>query len=63
MSKDEALTRLSEMGYNAVLESGVIMITVADEKAVKKANKAVKDIGYDSSYGIKIGNVIDNQNN
>ena len=63
MNKDEALTRLSEMGYNAVLESGVIMITVADEKAVKKANKAVKDIGYNASYGIKIGNVIDNQKN
>ena len=54
MSKDEAVTKLSEMGFKAVLDSGVIMITVADEKVVKKANKAVKDIGYDASYGIKI---------
>ena len=57
MNKDEALTRLSEMGYNAVLESGVIMITVTDENTAKKANKAVKEIGYDSSWGWRIENV------
>ena len=54
MSKEEATTMLSEMGYNAVLDSGVIMITVADEKTAKKANKAVKEIGYNASWGWRI---------
>ena len=54
MSKEETATKLSEMGYNAVLDSGVIMITVADEKTAKKANKAVKEIGYNSSWGYRI---------
>lgn len=57
MSKEQAVLQLSNLGFNAVLESGVIMITVADEKTVKKANKAVKDIGYDASWGWRIGNV------
>lgn len=54
MNKDQAVSQLSNLGFNAVLESGVIIITVADEKTAKKANKAIKEIGYDASYGIKI---------
>lgn len=60
MNKDEAVTKLSEMGFKAVLDSGVIMITVVDEKTAKNANKAVKEIGYDSSYGVRIERREDN---
>ena len=54
MNKDQVVSQLSNLGFNAVLESGVIIITVADEKTAKKANKAVKEIGYDASYGVMI---------
>lgn len=57
MSKEEAVIKLSEMGFKAVLDSGVIMITVTDEKTAKKANKAVKEIGYNASWGWRIENV------
>ena len=57
MSKEEAVIKLSEMGFKAVLDSGVIMITVTDEKTAKKANKAVKEIGYHASWGWRIENV------
>lgn len=57
MSKDQAVSQLSNLGFNATLESGVIMITVADEKTAKKANKAIKEIGYDASWGWRIENV------
>lgn len=57
MNKDQAVSQLSNLGFNATLESGVIMITVANEKTTKKANKAVKAIGYDASWGWRIENV------
>ena len=57
MSKEEAVIKLSEMGFKAVLDSGVIMITVADKKSAKKANKAVKEIEYNASWGWRIENV------
>jgi hypothetical protein len=41
------------MGFNATLISGVIMITAEDEKTAKKANKAIKELGYKSSWGIE----------
>lgn len=54
MTKEQYTAKLLEMGYNAVLENGVIMIAVTDEKTAKKANKAVKEIGYNASYGVRI---------
>lgn len=54
MNKDQAVSQLSNLGFNAVLESGVIIITVADEKTAKKAEKAIKEIGYDASWGWRI---------
>jgi len=53
LSKEECATKLSEMGFNATLISGVIMITAEDENTAKKANKAIKELGYKSSWGIK----------
>ena len=45
---------MRKMGYNAILDSGVIIITVDNEKAVKMANKSIKATGYNASYGIRI---------
>lgn len=42
------------MGFNATIIDGIIMITVEDEKAARKANKAIKEVGYDASWGITI---------
>ena len=42
------------MGFDAKVISGVIMITISDEKSIKKVSNAVKSIGYDSSFGITI---------
>ena len=55
MSKEDAVVKLSEMGFSATLESGVVMITVDDEKSRKKANKAIKEIGYVASFGVRKG--------
>ncbi|MBO7713943.1 MAG: hypothetical protein J6S85_10265 [Methanobrevibacter sp.] len=53
-SKDEAVTRLSDMGFKAINDSGVVMITIPTGKALKKAQKAIKDIGYKCSWGINV---------
>lgn len=42
------------MGFNASVLSGIVMIIVKDEKDARKANRAIKDIGYKSSFGITI---------
>lgn len=54
MSKEEYAVKLSEMGFNATIIDGIIMITVDDEKTAKKANKAIKEAGYNASWGITI---------
>lgn len=53
-SKDNAVVKLLEMGFKAVNDGGVVMITVPTEKAIKKAQKAIKDIGYKCSWGIRV---------
>lgn len=54
MSKEEYATKLAEMGFTVALINGVIMIMSEDEKTAKKANKAIKEIGYKSSWGWRI---------
>lgn len=54
MSKEEYATELVKMGFKALLECGVIIITIESEKDAKKANKAIKEIGYKSSWGWRI---------
>ena len=48
------MNKLSEGGYNAALDSGVIIVTVENEKEFKKVHRFVKDIGYNASYGMRI---------
>lgn len=54
MSKEEVVAMLSKRGLKGELISGVVMITVANKKDVKKANKAVKEIGYNASWGVRM---------
>lgn len=42
------------MGIKATVVSGIIMMSVKDLNMAKKANKAIKEIGYKSSFGITI---------
>lgn len=54
MTKEQYANKLSEMGFNASVLNGIVMIVAKDEKDARKANKAIKDIGYKSSFGITI---------
>lgn len=54
MSKEEVVAMLSKRGLKGELISGVVMITVASKKDVKKAKKAIKEIGYNASWGVRV---------
>lgn len=53
MTKEQYANKLAEMGFTVALINGVIMIMAEDEKTAKKANKAIKELGYKSSCGIE----------
>ena len=55
MSKEECVTKLSNLGYEATLENGVVMITIKNENLLKTVKKTLTEIGYNSSWGVKIG--------
>ena len=52
LSKDKALEIALQEGYKARLENGVLIFNEKETK-FKKIKKMLKDIGYNSSYGIK----------
>lgn len=54
MNKEDCLAMLLNNGYRATLESGVIILSLENEKSVKKAFKDVRSIGYESSLGVRI---------
>ena len=54
MNKEDCLAILLNNGYRATLESGVIILSLTNEKAVKKAFKEVRNMGYESSLGVRI---------
>ena len=45
---------ITQKGYIATLESGVIILTLDNEKSLKKAFKDVRSMGYDASLGARI---------
>jgi hypothetical protein len=53
-SKEEAVSRLNEIGYKATNEGGVVFITIPTEKYLRKAQIAIKQIDYKSSWGIRV---------
>lgn len=56
MSKEEAVEKLKALGFDAELQSGVVMLYV-DEKTyqnVKTIEKTLKEIGYRASWGMQV---------
>lgn len=52
LSKDKALEIVLQEGFKAKLENGVLIFNEKETK-LRKIKKMLKDIGYNSSYGIK----------
>lgn len=55
MDKQEYVAMLVKMGFKAVLNNGIIKITVENKEGFKSAENAIKEIGYKSSWGVSIG--------
>lgn len=60
MSKEEYVRIITQNGYTATLESGVIILTLDSEKLLKKAFKDVRRMGYNASLGARIEEVVQN---
>ena len=54
MSKDECALKLMEMGFTASVINGVVIILIENAKDEKRANRAIADIGYKCSWGVKV---------
>lgn len=54
LSKEEYVRIITQNGYTATLESGVIILTLDSEKSLKKAFNDVRSMGYKSSLGARI---------
>ena len=52
--KELAVDKLLARGINATLESGVVMTKVKTPDELKIYKQALKDIGYNASWGAKI---------
>ena len=61
MDKEQIADKLTEMGYNAVLENGVIMCTLASEKAARGLKKTLKELSYNGSWGYRIRKDVQNE--
>ena len=53
-AKELAVEKLSALGIIATVESGVVMTRVRTPEELKAYKQAIKDIGYDQSYGARI---------
>ena len=53
LTKKDTVKKLSDSGFHAKLESGVVVIEIASEAERLRAKKAIKDIGYDASWGTR----------
>lgn len=61
MSKEEYVRIITQNGYIATLESGVIILTLDSEKSLKKAFKDVRSIGYNASLGARIRKAVQDE--
>lgn len=52
--KELAVEKLLARGFNVTLESGVIMSRIKTPDDYKLYKQALKDIGYDSSWGARM---------
>jgi len=53
-AKELAVEKLLARGINATLESGVVMTKVKTPDELKIYKQALKDIGYNASWGVKV---------
>lgn len=49
----EAAAKLSKTGFDATVESGVVMVAVNSISEYKAVEKAIKSIGYVCSWGVR----------
>lgn len=61
MDKEQVSAKLTEMGYNAVLDGSVIMCTLESEKAARRLRKALKELSYNGSWGYRIRKDVQNE--
>lgn len=61
MDKEQVSAKLTEMGYNAVLDGSVIMCTLESEKAARRLRKALKELSYNGSWGYRIRKDVKNE--
>ena len=61
MSKEEYVRIITQNGYTAALESGVIILTLDSEKLIKKAFKDVRSMGYNASLGARIRKAVQDE--
>lgn len=54
MDKVWITAKLTEMGYKAVLENGVIMCMISNQKAAREVKNILKDLLYYGSWGYRI---------
>ena len=52
MSKEVVVQNLKEQGYDAFIDSGVIMVNVSDLKQMQEIKSRLNELGYNSSYGV-----------
>lgn len=54
MNKQDVVTRLISVGYDAYLENGVVMVNMPiTTKNLNTVGKILKSIGYKSSWGAR----------
>ena len=54
MKKEEAVVFLRNHGHQAMIENGVVMIIMAQNRStVKKIGRFLREAGYHSSYGVR----------
>ena len=53
MSKEEAVKQLNDKEFSTRLENGVVVIEVRSESERARAKRAIREIGYDASWGVR----------
>lgn len=52
MTKEDVAQSMKSQGYDAYIESGVIMVRVTDLKKMKDVKTQLNNLGYNASYGV-----------
>lgn len=52
MSKEDVVQMMKADGYDAYIDSGIIMVNVDDLKKMKDVKTQLHSLGYNASYGV-----------